>query len=516
MRILCVVLTCLFVSGCMESAWKKACEENTISSYRQFTAKYPKSEFSAQANEKVETFLWEQAKDKDTINSYEAYTGKYPGGKFSEKARIRIEELFWRQTQAKNTSSGYEQYLKEYAQGKYVAEAKKQIAQLAFESAKTDGSEKAYEQFLASFPQSDAAPEATLRLRQLRLQTARTAETVVGYEQFLKQYPDGADSEELRKSLPAVKKWEETRKLGELVIQMAPKASIRLTMGAFSGKGESETKLEIEPSPTLAANLAEFRQLLEGGADPSTLRIAGFKPAGQTPMMGYNLAMMSTGEPGKVVPADKGGMTLFEYCKVNKLQDACALLAAHGGDVAPKQVEEVKAILKAVSDDLKKDDFSKILALMPDDVAESMKALFACQSQLGAKIKRLIIIASDKGIKQASSMSDFKGSAQSIAEMADGGIFESDSNSVTMSLNGTAHRLIKTDNQWKLDLPTNQKTNLPMAVEMQKAYLLVIDALSEGIDKGEITDDNFKNKTDEFVAKYLKPIVEESAKKANR
>jgi cell division protein FtsN len=89
----------LAVSGCsrQQSDWEKTRTANTTDAYELFLKKYPKGEFTAQAQARVKELYeerdWQKARDTDTLEGYQAFLKQYPEGKWTEEARIRVENF---------------------------------------------------------------------------------------------------------------------------------------------------------------------------------------------------------------------------------------------------------------------------------------------------------------------------------------------------------------------------------------------------------------------------------------
>jgi cell division septation protein DedD len=89
----------LMVSACsrQQSDWEKTRTANTTEAYELFLKKYPKGEFTAQAQARLKELYeerdWQKARDVDSAEAYQAFLKQYPEGKWSEEARIRIENF---------------------------------------------------------------------------------------------------------------------------------------------------------------------------------------------------------------------------------------------------------------------------------------------------------------------------------------------------------------------------------------------------------------------------------------
>ena len=240
-------------------------------------------------------------------------------------------ESAWLNAEEQNTISAYETFVRQYPDGEHVEEARERIEDMKFASAQAAGAADDLEAYLAAYPRGRHADQAKQVLRQLRYQSAVESATLAEHLRFLQQYPDGEDSDELRNALTSLPKWEESRKLGELVLAMSPKTRISFSMSTGVPRSPS---LKTEKPAGADADWAILRQLLADGAVPSAVRVAGWEPGGAKPHA-LGGVMMSTGSPGRIVPASQEGMTLLEYCKANKLDRVCELLSAHEANRHP-------------------------------------------------------------------------------------------------------------------------------------------------------------------------------------
>ena len=108
---LCFALL-LGISGCsrQQSDWEKTRAANTTDSYEQFLKKYPRGEFTAQAQARVKELYeeqdWQKARDADTQEAYQAFLKQHPEGKWTEEARIRVENFTLAQAPSNATPAG--------------------------------------------------------------------------------------------------------------------------------------------------------------------------------------------------------------------------------------------------------------------------------------------------------------------------------------------------------------------------------------------------------------------------
>ncbi len=212
----------------------------------------------------------------------------------------------WNEAQQTNTVSSYEAFIKEYPDTEYSSHAKQRVEKLKQE------------------------------IRIQRLAEVRQAGTVAKYEEYLKLYPQGADSDLLRTDLQVLREWEPRKCLGELITSLCPVMVVRSSGGGlnFTGTATGEyinfmgQGATLEPQAKEQDVIPRIDQLLKAGVDPNTIRISGFVSSSRTPMGGF-AEKISSGSPGVVVPAEKEGMTLLEYCTTNKFDMVADLLKTY-------------------------------------------------------------------------------------------------------------------------------------------------------------------------------------------
>ncbi len=166
--------------------------------------------------------------------------------------------------------------------------------------------------------------------RYIRMKLARSEDSIAAYERFIQTYPSSKEASAMRKELAVLK----SRRLGELVLLMTPKPVLSFSADPFvTGFGTKSHPapmtfggMSMERPTSYKQYLEEFKTLLKQGADPRAFRISGYTPASQPLSSGVVMISMG-GSPAKVVPAGKGGMTLYAYCKENKITEVVELLA---------------------------------------------------------------------------------------------------------------------------------------------------------------------------------------------
>ncbi len=88
---------CLVACSPEAGDWRNAQSADSIEAYDSFIAKYPQSEFAAQARERTKQLAeerdWQVATGADTADAYQQFLSQYPEGKWAQEARVRIENF---------------------------------------------------------------------------------------------------------------------------------------------------------------------------------------------------------------------------------------------------------------------------------------------------------------------------------------------------------------------------------------------------------------------------------------
>src|SRR3990172_6924085 len=79
--------------GCVSMAWKDALTANSIAIYEDFLQRYPKSEFTNKAHQKLEALYFDKANATGTIDAYEDFLRKNPNSNFAADASMNLEVL---------------------------------------------------------------------------------------------------------------------------------------------------------------------------------------------------------------------------------------------------------------------------------------------------------------------------------------------------------------------------------------------------------------------------------------
>jgi len=111
--------------------------------------------------------------------------------------------------------------------------------------------------------------------------------------------------------------------------------------------------METRQPSDYSESLEEFCKLLKEGADPQAIRIDGFKSSSETVNLNSNvqLTRFSSDSQGKIVAADKEGLTLLEFCKKNDLKEVYEILEHHLA-VTNNRIEELMWQKKQTEDSI--------------------------------------------------------------------------------------------------------------------------------------------------------------------
>jgi len=137
-----------------KSAWLKAVQSNTVSSFEEFLQQFPESIFKDEAANKIndlltslkmntESSMWDFAVKSNSISAYQMYLDEFPIGKNVKLAKIKIQEIekqneeaYWIKVEKENSIVLYEEYLVSYPTGIYVKKANEAVKEIKYQSAK--------------------------------------------------------------------------------------------------------------------------------------------------------------------------------------------------------------------------------------------------------------------------------------------------------------------------------------------------------------------------------------------
>jgi outer membrane protein assembly factor BamD (BamD/ComL family) len=141
-------------------AFKKACGENTLSSFDFFLKTYPDASQMKVATSKRDSAAFEIARQEDLIPAYQNFISVYPEAIQVQAAKSRIHEIAFEKTLAINTASAFEEFLKSYPESKQNKLADELMEKCQYNECIKPGEWKSYAEFLDKYPKSGWIPAA--------------------------------------------------------------------------------------------------------------------------------------------------------------------------------------------------------------------------------------------------------------------------------------------------------------------------------------------------------------------
>jgi hypothetical protein len=133
--VLLVVLFFVFVSPWFQ--YQLASRTDTLETYRKFAQRYPNSEYTSAARERIrildEENVWTRAIDGQGISAFRTYVATYPDGKYLDIAKKQIvafADECWRTVRQSRSEIDILNYLKDYPESSKIAEANDKLQNL--------------------------------------------------------------------------------------------------------------------------------------------------------------------------------------------------------------------------------------------------------------------------------------------------------------------------------------------------------------------------------------------------
>jgi hypothetical protein len=106
-------------------------DKTSISALETFCRKYPLSNFSVEAKNRIVSLkhdaAWNQAIKLHTETSYLSYLREYPNGQNTEKAKMAMRDISddtrWQKVKRENSAIAFYEYIEDFPNGKYLGEA---------------------------------------------------------------------------------------------------------------------------------------------------------------------------------------------------------------------------------------------------------------------------------------------------------------------------------------------------------------------------------------------------------
>jgi outer membrane protein assembly factor BamD (BamD/ComL family) len=151
-----------------EKAWENAQADNTVEAYMEFLNSHPESEFSKDADAKIELLIWENAINGTDVINYEDYIKKYPDGKFVNEAVWRIDSLRFLEVDNLRTIEAFTGFLKDFPMSRYADTVRTRILDMEWEDAQHENSIIAYQDFLNKYPDNKYEKTAIEQIEKIK------------------------------------------------------------------------------------------------------------------------------------------------------------------------------------------------------------------------------------------------------------------------------------------------------------------------------------------------------------
>jgi outer membrane protein OmpA-like peptidoglycan-associated protein/Mg-chelatase subunit ChlD/outer membrane protein assembly factor BamD (BamD/ComL family) len=187
-------------------------EQDSVSGWRNFLAKYPDSLFTEQAKEQLAFLVFENLRnsDKTSPEKYEQFQQEYSASILLQEALYRQEEAEWIRTASIGTLDAYNSFLEQYPTGRYAALAEEEAGALTYKEIREIDTLDTYIEFIHRYPNSHYAEDARKRSVKLAWQRAVTQNDINGYRSFRETYPDAEETEIAWRKETALS-WQTTR-----------------------------------------------------------------------------------------------------------------------------------------------------------------------------------------------------------------------------------------------------------------------------------------------------------------
>jgi len=146
-----------------QTEWQKVKDSNAASDLEQFLKRYPKSEFGAEAQAKLDDLDWNAAASN---MSYEQYVEKFPQGRHAQQARDAMTDSEWRSLQESSDSGAIKTFLDNHPSGAYHEKALSKLDDLGWLRTRQNDA-TTFRSYLESFPEGHHAAEARKRMADL-------------------------------------------------------------------------------------------------------------------------------------------------------------------------------------------------------------------------------------------------------------------------------------------------------------------------------------------------------------
>jgi len=200
---LLVLLSLCFLVGCstIQSKWSQASQQNTISAYEGFLAKYTNSSYDSQAHERLNELYalrdYNTANKANTIDAYSKFLEKYPNSKQASEAKQNLNNLLekkdWEETKILNTKESYQSFKSRFPSSSFTHVADSLLANIDWDAIGKNSTIDEIETYIANYPQSSHLDKAKKKLKYLSMPPIIKAAADDDLEKVKALIKEGAD-----------------------------------------------------------------------------------------------------------------------------------------------------------------------------------------------------------------------------------------------------------------------------------------------------------------------------------
>lgn len=148
--------------------WQRVQDSHTPADIEQFLSRYPKSEFSSEAQHRLEDLYWNAASGANSVSAYNQYAERYPQGAHAQQAKDAIAELDWHSVESSGDSASLDAFLKRHPSGVYHEQAASKLDEMIWQRTKQNDA-SSLRAYLQSFSEGHHAGEARKRMEEVTM-----------------------------------------------------------------------------------------------------------------------------------------------------------------------------------------------------------------------------------------------------------------------------------------------------------------------------------------------------------
>ena len=202
--IIAVIASLLFLLYHPWPHFQWASFQNSVRSYGSFATRFPSSDLTKEANERIrilrEDNVWDSATGNNQIDELRSYLRVYPDGKHLDAAKQQIAGIAdqrWKDTSKTESKTEIQTFLKDYPETTMIAKAEARIVEIAdqrWRGIQKTAYKSEIESFLKDWPETTMTAEAKARIVEMADQRwrdiATTESTKAEIQKFLKDWPE--------------------------------------------------------------------------------------------------------------------------------------------------------------------------------------------------------------------------------------------------------------------------------------------------------------------------------------